>query len=314
MRSLSSLIHSSRDSNELARSLEAVLESGMVIAVRDSGGRFVQSSRAYGQALGTDEDVRGNIRLEGQRFFSPDGRELPLREHPSHIARTTGEPQRNVLIGVRRAAAEAWFKISYMPVDRGPEGWSTLSIGADITAEWTRMRAAEVDAARGRQLVDLALRVAGRRSTPERIAGALVETIAASLGGTSLYLLIRDQTDLRVIAVRNAFGPRIDATSTSVPLTDEDASRWYSGVTHVNLDVRDTDVYGGKVAMEWMTKPGSLVIVPVPNPAGEAPRAALVASAEAHHAFTTQQIEALEQAAQLISPALDFEAPAAVAA
>ncbi len=38
-----------------------------------------------------------------------------------------------------------WILVSYLPVERGPEGWSVLAVGIDLSAVWGQIGALQGD-------------------------------------------------------------------------------------------------------------------------------------------------------------------------
>ena len=68
------------------------------------------------------------------RVFNSEGRLLAGSEYPASITRRTGAAQRDVLTRVvSDDDRHLWLQLSTMPLERGAEGWSVLSVAADVT-------------------------------------------------------------------------------------------------------------------------------------------------------------------------------------
>lgn len=312
MRSLSSLAGGSGSGDELARVVRALLDSGLVVTIRDGGGRFVQTSPVFGQIVGIDMDMRGQTRVDGLRFFDADGRELAVREHPAFIARATGEPQRNRLVGYRtRDGDEAWLQLSFIPVDRGPEGWSVLGVGTDVTALHERVADLETGATARERLLEFAARAAGGGHTWRDVAAAIEPALAAALPTANVFFGVVVADGLRIEPVLQRFPNEFDGRT--VRLSAEAASRGASGETHVNADVRDTDIYGDRVMAEWKAPFGSIAVVPMYRTDGTW-FGSLLALEPARHGIGPEQVRLLESAARVSALALERRPAASRAA
>jgi hypothetical protein len=303
VRSLSSLASGSGDGTELSRVLAALLDSGLVVAVRDGAGRFVQTSPVLGRLLGIDEDVRGRTRIDGLRFFEASGREIAAREHPAFIARTTGEPQRNCTLGYRsRDGAEAWLQMSFLPLERGPEGWSVLGIGTNVTARQRRIIDLEAGTAARERLIELAASSAGGQRTWSDVASAVAPALEDALPTANLFFGIVAPEGLHIEPILQRFPNEFDGRT--VRLSAEAASRGASAQTHVNLDVRDTDIYGDRVMAEWSAPFGSIAVVPMYRSDGSW-IGSLLALERARHGIRPDQVQLLESAARVCAVALE---------
>ena len=86
MQSLTALIRGTRADDPLARALEAVLDSGLVIFSRDTEGHFVQLSEVLSERVGIIADS-GTSQPRNLRVFDENGRLLPGSEYPAAITR-----------------------------------------------------------------------------------------------------------------------------------------------------------------------------------------------------------------------------------
>jgi hypothetical protein len=305
MRALSSVIHESDPRDPLVQAARALLDAGLIVASRDGAGRFVQMSDVYGGALGTDADVRGGSFIGGQRYFDTNGREIPRAEHPAHVARMSGIPQRNRILGVRSPnGRELWFQASFMPIEQEPEGWSVLTIGVVLDAQV--FTAPTIEATTNTEpLLAFAETVAGRRWPVAQLAGALVEPLENLIPPeASAVLLVKRGEMLEVQAIR-----RTSALATPpIRLEGDAAQRWSSQETYYVPDVRDTDVIGNRVAIEYDPPIRTLAVVPVLDPDG-ARVAALAITHPEPEAFLSEQISSLERLARLAGAALTLPPP-----
>ncbi len=311
MRSLSSLVRGTGTSDPLARAVAAILDSGLIVAVRDGGGRFVQTSPPFGQTLGVTTDIRGRDRVEGQRFFDADGREIAAREHPAFIARATGEPQRNRLVGYRtRDGDEAWLQISFVPLERSAEGWSVLSIGADVTALHRRAQELEAALEARDRLLAFAAQAAVESMSPAEVAAAIAPVLARALPTANVFFGLVSPEGLAIEQILQRFPNEFDGRR--VRLSAEAASRGASARTHVNLDVKDTDIYGDRVMAEWRQAFGSIAVVPMYD-ADRAWIGSLLALEPARNGIRPDQVRLLESAAAIAARSMDRPRAARVA-
>jgi hypothetical protein len=303
VRSLSSLVGGSEAGDDLARAVRAVLNSGLVVTLRGGDGRFVQTSPAFCRLLGLEGDYRGQTGAEGLRYFDATGRELPAHEHPAHIARTTGEPQRNRVVGYRtREGAEAWLQISFLPLERGPDGWTVLGIGADVTAHHRRRTEQESAVAARNRLIEFAAGPSREARRWSEVAGGLAPVLETALPTANVFFGMVAGGVLQIVHVLQRFPNEFDGRT--VRLSAEAASRGASRHTHVNLDVRDTDIYGDRVMAEWRAPFGSIVIAPMyRNDGGWL--GSLLALEPARHGIRPDQVNLLEAAARVSATALE---------
>ena len=109
-----------RDSEQHYRDVVDSLAEG--VAVQDAEGRIVASNPAARAILGLEVDE-----ITGKTSFDPEWQSIwsdgtPARgeDHPSTIARTTGRPVRDVVMGVRHPSGiTKWLRISATPLRKG---------------------------------------------------------------------------------------------------------------------------------------------------------------------------------------------------
>ncbi len=304
MQSISSLLHDRDPNDPLVRTLAALLDSGLIVATRDGAGRFVQMSDVYGSALGVEADVRGSGFLSGQRFFDLSGKEITRAEHPAQVARMSGIPQRNRILGVRAPnGRELWFQASYVPIQQEPGGWSVLTIGVPL--ERSAFQAPQTSSAGDTEpLLAFAEAVAGRRLPPARVAAHLADVVDAMLPDqASCALLWRRGSVLQIERVRS----NVSGQPRPVRLAGEAARRWQMPGTCYIPHMRDTEPIGDRVAVEFDPPVRTFALVPAPDAAGNR-----VASIGIMHpdtdALSSEQICTLERLGRLAGAALDVAA------
>lgn len=311
MQSLTRLVRESAANNPLARALEAILDSGMIIFSRDTEGRFVQLSQELSERAGLVAPA-GSSQPRNMRVFNRDGRLLAGSEYPASITRTTGAPQRDVLTRVvSDDDRHIWMQINTMPLERGAEGWSVLTIAADVTDLVEELDNARREASARGELLKLAAALNG----PPRLRPEVVEQISAVLGtivpAANAILVSRDGDRFRSDVLQQGYGNPLPGTGGR--FTEELHRRWTADRPHVNLDVQDTDIYGSRVVAELVNPVRSIAIIPLGlNPAGHV--GAIKVFAETANAFSETQIEDLEHLARIAAHTLPADQPVAQSA
>ena len=108
------------------------------VVIKDPRGVIVAANRAAEHILGvTHEEMRGRT-SDDERWgaIRPDGTPFPGETHPSMIALQTGQPVRDVVMGVRTPDAELrWLRVDSTPlvVGNAVEGVATFFV--DITEQ-----------------------------------------------------------------------------------------------------------------------------------------------------------------------------------
>ena len=126
---------SSEDEGSALGVLESLLaEAGIVVSLREHDGRFVYASPVLREQLG-DSEPTGSLAMERARFYDQSGRELSRIHHPAQQVRRSGVAIRQLGMSVEHPeAGHRWLLVSYLPVERGPEGWSVLAVGIELSA------------------------------------------------------------------------------------------------------------------------------------------------------------------------------------
>jgi len=305
MLSLSELLAQAGDDNPLRPYLEAIMDSGVIVTLRAADGRFLTSSPAIARVLrgehGVEEAV-GRSFIEGQRVFDEDGQELVRSDHPAQIARRTGVPQRQRVLGIRSVnGPEAWVRISYMPMEATPDGWAVLGIGTVLPPGFRSPFERTGDYSRySGTLVRFAVEAAGARLTREELAVRLrppIETITSA--PVSVTLMERRGEVGFLTAVTRYVHTRLPSTAN---LSPEAIERWDRNATVYVDDLRPSAAVGSRVAADYLVPVRSLAVVPIRHN-GEHVAAFVVSSTEPR-SLSLEQIAALEALAALAGPML----------
>jgi PAS domain S-box-containing protein len=125
------------ESEERYRSIVTAMSEGIVM--QDAQGRIIECNAAAERILGLTRDQMMGLTSLDPRWQATDAEGRPTRgeEHPVRVTLRTGEPQRDVVMGVRRAeGSRAWVRINTQPLFRPGEShpYSVVASFADITA------------------------------------------------------------------------------------------------------------------------------------------------------------------------------------
>jgi hypothetical protein len=308
MKSLTTLIHEADADDPLARTLEAILDSGLIVFSRDTEGRFVQLSEVLTDRAGIIADP-GTNQPRNLRVFDENGRLLPGSEYPAAVVRMTGTPQRELH---RRLVSDdgrqIWLKMSAVPLERGPEGWSVLTLGTDVTELHDALGAGKREIAARGALLQLGQQLAGRQLPIEDLAAAFHQSIATLLPGSNAFAVERDGDEYITTTIVDAYGHPLPRRRGR--FMAEQRERWTAERAHVNLDVQDTDIYGANVVAELTNPVRSLIVAPW-GVADEAHLGALVAFNDQPDAFGADQVASFEIAGRMFGTALDIAEPLA---
>jgi len=131
----------------MQRSTLAVITDGVVM--QDANGEIVLSNPAAAEILGlTVDQMMGRTSMDPRwHAIRPDGSEFPGEEHPAMVTLRTGQPQRNVIMGVLKPdGVETWISINSEPVrnEEGAAPTATVTTFQDITEH--RQREAQLTA------------------------------------------------------------------------------------------------------------------------------------------------------------------------
>jgi len=305
MLSLSELLAQAGDDNPLRPYLEAIMDSGMIVTLREPGGRFLTSSPAIARVLrgeqGADESI-GRSFIEGQRIFDEDGRELVRSDHPAQIARRTGVPQRQRVLGIRSVnGPEAWVRISYMPVEAASDGWAVLGIGSVLPEGFrTPFERSGDYSPYSSALLKFAVEAAGSRLPREELAKRLHAPAEAITSAPVSVTLMERRGDTGYLSTGTRYvHQRLPQTTT---LSPEAIERWDRDATVYLDDMRPSSAVGGRTAADYPNPVRSLAVIPVRH--GSEHVAALVVSSTEARALALEQIAALEALARLAGPML----------
>ena len=298
---LTSLLRDADPGDQLALTLAAVMDSGLILFSRDSDGRYVQLSQALADEVGLLAQ-RGDMLPRNMRVFDVEGRLLAGSEYPASITRTTGKTQRSVR---RRLVSDdgrwTWLQMSTMPLERGSGGWSVLTVAADVTDLQDELVALRAETAAQQSILRLATAVAGRTVTFEEAVELIREPAAALVPEMNVGLGRQVGQEYEAVMIHQSYGtPRPGDRGRF-----QEAQRrpWSDSVAHVNQDVKDTDIYGASVVAEIPTKVRALVTAPLFGLA-DGELAALWVHSERPHGFSEAQIEGLELIGRLLGASM----------
>jgi PAS domain S-box-containing protein len=108
--------HSLRASEERFRTLIAALSEGMVML--DAAGRIVSCNAAAEEILGVKREQLLGLMLGSPRWqpIREDGSPLSRQSHPAAVTLANGKPQRDAIVGVRRAdGKQIWLSFNAEP-------------------------------------------------------------------------------------------------------------------------------------------------------------------------------------------------------
>lgn len=131
----------------MQRSTLAVIADGVVM--QDTEGRIVLSNPAASEILGlTVDQMMGRTSMDPQwSAIRSDGSDFPGEEHPAMVTLRTGQPQRDVIMGVLKPdGTETWISINSEPVlkQEGAAPTAAVTTFKDITEH--RRREAQLTA------------------------------------------------------------------------------------------------------------------------------------------------------------------------
>ena len=223
---------------ELAALRPELVERLLVTIFRDVGiSLTMRTGAGRGRSL-TDPEIdidAGGKPVEFDdapfRYFSTDGKEVPFLQHPVHQVRTSGTREQNRVIGVRiENGRQRWFLMSCLPLEREDDGWSTLTIAADVSTLFTRGQHAEAYVAASAALLDLASSLLLRGATdPATIAAAAQPFANSQFPQCMTVLSILEGRELRIWPVQ--LQPGIDPPPERMPINGRFATSGARGHT-----------------------------------------------------------------------------------
>lgn len=284
-----------------ARFIEAILwESSLTVVVRDHRGRFIEYNPRSLDEAGVAPEESGQ-RGERLRLFDGEGRELSLLEAPASVARLTGEAQKGTF-GIRYPnGEERWLKGDILPLEPGSEGWAVLSISVDVSDLYIGRRTAQERVRCLEALLAMSQRLGHAGLTAAETAEAMRELMATMLPRAAVALAIRSGDDVQFLPIQDH--PDGGGWPRRVRFEGDVTLRWARG-THVNNDVRDTDIYAGHIVGVDAVPVRSVAAVPVAD-CGGTRIGMLTAYGLVVNAFSPADVAFLEDAARLVGPALD---------
>ncbi len=146
--------HRLESSERRYRSVVTTMAEGVVL--QDAEGRLVTANQAASLILGVDLD-----RLDGAspftdslRVVGEDGRTFPAADLPAARALVSGQPVRDVLVGIHRADGSLrWLEVNAEPLqDVGPDGTPVVTGVVSTLSDVTVARAAARALARSEEL------------------------------------------------------------------------------------------------------------------------------------------------------------------
>ncbi|MCK6484031.1 MAG: PAS domain S-box protein [Phycisphaerae bacterium] len=131
--------HRARDNEERYRTVVAALAEGVVIL--DRAGRIIDCNRSAERILGLPRErlLRMSTDEPGWQTVHEDGTPFPSDTYPAIRALRTGEPQYDVVMGLRKPDGEqAWISINAQPLfgDDPTAPLGVVASFADITRRW----------------------------------------------------------------------------------------------------------------------------------------------------------------------------------
>jgi len=148
----------SRSSKRLQDAVADALYEGMVVQSRD--GQIVSCNAAAEEILGISRDQMERRTSMDPRWkaVKEDGSPFPGNEHPAMLTLATGEPQRDVVMGVDHPAknCRVWIRINSRPLLMGEDGLpqGVVTTFEDISQLRATQAALEAQAARMAELIE----------------------------------------------------------------------------------------------------------------------------------------------------------------
>ncbi|MGI4790105.1 MAG: PAS domain-containing protein [Janthinobacterium lividum] len=189
-----------RQSEERYRTVVEALTEGII--VQDAEGIVRTANPSAERILGlTIDEVTGRTssdpRWEGIR---EDGSLMPGEEHPPMAALRTGQPQRNVIMGLRQPDGTlVWVSVNSHPISHSESGEAlgVVSSFFDVTSQRQAQRELQARAARETLLnrIGQTLRIS---PNPEAVQEAAINLLGEALGADRCYFGLYDLRQGRV--------------------------------------------------------------------------------------------------------------------
>lgn len=175
----------------------AVIESlAEGITVQDVAGAVRSANPSAERILGiTEEQMIGLTPADNLwEAVREDGTPLPVEEHPSLAALRTGQPQRDVVMGLHRPdGTDIWLSVNAQPIAH-PETNEALGVVTsffDITTQRAARQALQARAVR-ETLLNRIGRAQDGATSPEAIQALAVALLGEALGADRCYLGVYD--------------------------------------------------------------------------------------------------------------------------
>src|SRR5579872_457087 len=223
------------ESEERYRSMLAAMAEGVVF--QDSSGQIVFCNPSAERILGMSaQQMVGRTSDDQWQAIREDGSPFPGEEHPAMVTLRTGQPCRDVIMGLRREnGAVTWISINSEPLTRSGEAlpYSVVTTFSDVTRQRqseTMLRQSEAlhrtlveNQGEGAGIVDLAARFVFANPRAEAIFGVPPGTLAGrSLDGfvsPANVALLRSQMQDQLQGKRSEYELEIIRESDGAPRT-----------------------------------------------------------------------------------------------
>ncbi|MFN8108540.1 MAG: diguanylate cyclase [Thermoleophilia bacterium] len=157
------------------------------VMVYDATGRVAMANTAASRILGVpvEELVGGRLHERGWRAFSADGSPFPFDAIPAVVTLSTGDPQRDVVMGVQRAPEPVrWLRVSSSPLGSlAGVPLAAISTFVDIS----ELKRREGESAALHRIAELVATGAASRAVFGEIAGGLAGSVGADIAAVTRF-------------------------------------------------------------------------------------------------------------------------------
>jgi PAS domain S-box-containing protein len=173
-----------RQSEEHYRSVVDALAEGVILA--DTEGRLTTINRAAEEILGLPHDrlLAQPLSDPAWQTLRPDGQPMLADEYPANVTLRTGQPQSDVIMGVRRSDDDlVWISVNTRPLGVGADGQAARAVVSftDITERRAAQQALEERNVILRAISDAQARFIGEAEPAAGFAG-MVENLLQLTG------------------------------------------------------------------------------------------------------------------------------------
>ena len=191
-----------RQSDAHYRAVIEALAEGITVQDMDGVLRSVNPSAERILGLGTDS-VTGLTSDDARwQAVREDGSILPGEEHPAMIALETGQPQRDIIMGIRQGNGKrVWLSVNAQPISHAETGESLGVVTSffDVTAQRAAQQELHARAVRESVLNHIS-RAQNSSSSPEAIQELAVKLLGETLGADRCYFALYD-LDQEVVTI-----------------------------------------------------------------------------------------------------------------